>query len=291
MGLIVHGRFGAEMVLHDAVDSLRTGGWRVDVHVTWEQGDSERFAAEAVANGADVVVAAGGDGTLGEVVNGVFAAGPPSCAVGIVPLGTANDFATAFEIPTDDPLRAIDLIAVGKPRRIDVGRINGRYFINVASGGFGAEVTSQTPSGQKNLLGRISYLLTGLANMTSFEPQPVRLEGPGLSWEGSIYAIAVGNGRQAGGGFRVCPRARLDDGLLDVLVIPEGPRLEIFGLLDDLLLGGDSLPGQDRVLYHQLSSLRVETEHEIQFNLDGEPLCGHAFQFEVSPESLPFYLP
>ena len=260
--------------------------------MTWERGDAEHFAAEATGTGTEVVVAVGGDGTLHEVVNGVLAGESPSCAVGVVPLGTANDFATACGLPSADPLGALKRIAAGTPRRIDVGRIDGRYFINVASGGFGAEVTAQTPEERKHLLGRAAYLLTGLAHVKNIQPRPVCLVAPGLSWEGTMYALAVGNGRQAGGGFQVCPRARLDDGLLDVLVIPELPRLELFRLLNDLLLRqGLSLPSQEQIIYRQVSSLQVETEADLQFNLDGEPLRGRTFRFGVLPASLPFFLP
>lgn len=287
--LIVNGRFATDEGLHKAVDDLRSAGLGIDVRVTWEKGDAERFAARAMQEGIEAVVAAGGDGTLGEVVNGVFANGPPTCAIGIVPLGTANDFAGAFGLMSEDPYEALQLIARGTPRQIDVGRIDERYFINVASGGFGAEITTQTSRDAKSLLGRASYLLTGLAQIRNIEPHPVRLEGPGFSWEGPTYVLAIGNGRQAGGGFQVCPEARLDDGLLDLLVIPELPGLEILTLLDDLLRG--TLPSQDHVVYQRLTSLHVESKEEIQFNLDGEPHCGHTFQFEVQPASLPFFLP
>src|SRR5262249_53730094 len=132
--VIVHGKAAGNELLRSAVGQVRQRGHRVEVRVTWEPGDAVRFAAEAVAAGPDAVVAAGGDGTLNEVVNGVVAEGLPArCPVGVLPLGTANDFATACGIPADDLTAALLLAAEGTPTPIDLGRVNGRVFVNVAS--------------------------------------------------------------------------------------------------------------------------------------------------------------
>ncbi len=299
IGLVVNGRHAGHAGLHQAVEDVRAAGHEVVVRVTWEGGDAERYAAEVARAGADVVAAAGGDGTLHEVVNGVLAGGEAACAVGVIPLGTANDFAAAWGLAGTDPLTALYHITEGAPRPIDVGRIDGdvgrdggRWFINVASGGFGAEVTAQTPPERKHLLGRAAYLLTGLAHVKNIQALPVRLTAPDLTWEGALYALAVGNGRQAGGGFRVCPRARLDDGLLDVLVVPDLPPLDLFRLLDGLLRRPGAAPGdQEPVVYRQVPSLTVEAEAALQINLDGEPLRGRAFRFGIRPGALPFILP
>src|SRR5439155_12833525 len=179
-----------------------------------------------------------GDGTLQEVVQGVARAGLPArCAVGVVPLGTANDFAAGVDIPRGDPLAALDLIATTAPTPIDLGRVGDRCFLNVASGGFVTGVTAATPEGMKRLLGGVAYLLTGLVSWGSIEAKPVWLRGPDLAWDGNLYVLAVGNGRRAGGGFRVCDRARLDDGLFDVLVVSEMPFDQALSVLGDLLAG------------------------------------------------------
>ncbi len=159
--------------------------------------------AEAAQAGIDTIVAAGGDGTLHEVVNGMVAAATPTAsALGVLPLGTANDFATACGIPAGDPLNALMLIAEGTPTPIDVGRLGDRVFINVASGGFGTQVTVGTPSEIKRVLGAAAYFLTGLRYVTDLQAQHAQVVAPEFSWEGAFYALAVGNGRRAGGGFR-----------------------------------------------------------------------------------------
>src|SRR5262249_33602597 len=116
------------------------------------------------------------------------------------------------------------------------------------------------------------------------------LKAPTLTWEGSLYVLAVGNGRQAGGGFRLCDRAKLDDGLLDVLVIPEVPLEQVLGLLGELL-AGQTPEDSEHLLYYQVPWLAVEAPDGMQFNLAGEPLQGKSFRFEVLPRQIRCFLP
>ncbi len=144
--LVVNGKSAGDPALRAAVGEIRDRGYPLDIRVTWEGGDAARYAAEAAKGAYDVVVAAGGDGTVNEVVQGVLDVGSSSnIAVGILPYGTANDFATGCGIPKGNPLAALTLAAEGEPTPIDVGKVNERCFINVASGGFGAKVTAETP--------------------------------------------------------------------------------------------------------------------------------------------------
>ncbi len=270
--VIVNGRAADNPQLRTAVAQMRKRGHRVEVRVTWESGDARRFAAEAVLAGIATVVAAGGDGALHEVVNGVVDAGEPvHSAIGVLPLGTANDFATACGIPTADLIDAFELIAEGTPSPIDVGRLGKRVFINVASGGFGAQVTAETPQESKRMLGAVAYFLTGLRHVTDLQAQHAWLEAPEFAWEGAFYALAVGNGRSAGGGFQICPRALLNDGQLEVVVIPEMPRAHLFSLLGDLRRGTHLC--DVHTVYCRVPSLKIQSSEPLQVNLDGEPLC------------------
>jgi lipid kinase YegS len=288
--VIVNGRVAQDAQLRAAVAQVRERGHRVEVRVTWEAGDAQRFAAEAAEAGIPTIVAAGGDGTLHEVVNGVAWAGAyADCAIGILPLGTANDFASACGIPTADLLDALLLIAEGTPAPIDVGRLGERVFVNVASGGFGAQVTAETPPELKRLLGAVAYFLTGLRYVTDLQALQARVEAPEFRWEGDFYALAIGNGRQAGGGFHVCPWALLDDGLLDVLIIPAMPRAHLFTLLEDLRRGTHL--NNVHVVYRRLPSLKIESDQPLQVNLDGEPVHDTVFNFEQLPWRIPFHLP
>ena len=141
--LIVNGKAAADPTLRAAVSELRESGQAAEVRATWEGGDAGRFASEAVNDGVDVIIAAGGDGTVNEVAAGMLSVQVPSpSALAVVPYGTANDFATGIGIPKGDPLAALQLAATGDATPIDIGRVNGRIFVNVTSGGFGAEVTA-----------------------------------------------------------------------------------------------------------------------------------------------------
>jgi lipid kinase YegS len=289
--VIAHGKAAADELLRAAVLAVRERGHSVGVRVTWEAGDAARFAREAVRDGVETVVAAGGDGTLHDVLQGLVADGPQRrTALGVIPMGTANDFASAAGLPAGDPVGALEFIAGGRPTLIDVGRVNGRYFVNVASGGFVTEVTASTSDEMKTVLGGAAYLLKGLFSVGSIQARPARLNAPAWEWEGNLYVLAVGNGRQAGGGFKLFERAALDDGLLDVLLIPEVPLDQLLGLFT--LVTSGSLPeDHPHLTYRQVPRLAVEAPDGMRFNLDGEPYQGTSFRFEVVPRAVPFHLP
>jgi lipid kinase YegS len=290
--LVLHGgKVAANPQVREAVQLVRHWGHNVIVRVTWEAGDGREFAREAVHSGADTVVAAGGDGMLHEVVNGVASCGLPArTAVGVVPLGTANDFATAFGIPLGDPLAALQLIVEGQPRLIDLGLLNDYFFINVASGGSGTQITANTPNGVKSLLGSISYLFSGLITLPTLAPHKVEVTGPNWHWQGALLVLAVGNGKYAGGGIPLCSRAELDDGLLDVMIIPEVEFSDFVSLLADLMRLHLPKNGT-HFFYHQVPWLQVRAKEDFQINLDGEPIHGTEFHWSVQPRQLRFYLP
>src|SRR3546814_8323171 len=161
-------------------------------------------------------------------------------SMGLLPLGTANDFATPAGIP-DDALGALELVRTARPRVIDLLRLDagGRthWAANLASGGFGTQVTVETHDGLKKILGGLAYMVTGMAKVARIEPIAARMRGPDFAWEGNFIALGVGNGRQAGGGQALCPDALVDDGLLDVTVVPELSG-EVGGTLATLLKEG-----------------------------------------------------
>lgn len=153
----------------------------------------------------------------------------------------------------------------------------------------GTRVTVETPPELKQVLGAAAYFLTGLRLATDLQALHARVVAPEWAWEDAFYALAVGNGRQAGGGFQICPRALLDDGLLDVFIIPEIPRAQLLALLRDLRRGTHS--DYAHVIYRQVPELTIESDEQLQVNLDGEPVCGNAFCFQTVPRRIAFYLP
>jgi len=290
MRVIINGKAAADRQLRSAISEIREQGYRVEVRITWEAGDAERFAAEATREDVEVVVAAGGDGTINEVACGVLSADTPSeTAVAVIPYGTANDFATGIGVLKGDPLSALQLAAQGAVTPIDVGRVNDRIFVNVASGGFGAEVTANTPPKLKKALGGAAYSLMGVVTAAKMNPYECRFELPDCTThEGALLLMAVGNGRQCGGGYQVAPEACLNDGLLDVVVVHDAEVQQFGAVLNELL---DMTNAANRfVTYKQVSSFSLESSRDLQLNLDGEPYRDTRFQFEVIPQSLPFIL-
>lgn len=289
--VVANERAIADPLLGEAVDALVERGHRIEVRQIEGAGAAPRLAAEGVAAGFESIVAAGGDGTLNEVVNGVAQSGKwAECAVGVLPFGTANDFATACRIPLNEPLVALSLIAEGPIRPIDVGRVNQTLFINVASAGACAEITTETNPDAKKLLGGFAYFLTGLASVTNLCAKSVTVRAPGFEWSGAALAITVANGRQAGGGFRVAPNAVLDDGLLEGMIIPEVPLDQFLALIGDF-----SRLDQEADFSH-LQQFRgpwveIEAPDGLQVNADGEPLSGTRFRFETTETRLRFHLP
>jgi diacylglycerol kinase (ATP) len=163
------------------VNWVREKGHHVEPHVTFETGEALAIAAAAAKRGVDVVAAAGGDGTVNEVVNGLDGFDVP---LGISPLGTANDFARQVGIPADAD-HAMDVILQRKPRRLDTGSLNGRRFLNVSTGGVGAEATAETPPEMKESLGPLAYAISGMRKLADFHPQYARFAGDGFEYEGS----------------------------------------------------------------------------------------------------------
>lgn len=295
--LVLNGKAAADETIRDAVSAMRSRGHDIEVRVTWEAGDAQRFAHKAARAGCRTVIAAGGDGTLNECVHGLLEAreglavgeNGSTCALGVLPFGTANDFAAGCGIPTE-PLAALELALETKPTPIDIGRVNERLFLNCATGGYGAQVTAETAPEMKKLLGGFAYFVTGLASMTSLAPRRVSLVAPELSWEGDILGLIVANGRQSGGGMKVAPHSYLNDGLLDLLVIPDAPLADFLSLIGELTRLG-APDDFEQLIHRQIPWVEIKAPEGLHMNIDGEPLDGEAFRFEAVQRVLPCHLP
>lgn len=201
ISLILHKETSSNQQLQEAMGYVWSQGHTVQELLSYGPDDPVRLAAEAAEKGFDAVVAVGGDGTLNQVINGVFQSkNAKLLGVGIVPFGTANDFATECHIP-ENPVDALQIIAKVQAVPLDVGKVTDRVFINIASCGFPAEITAEAPSKMKQIFSKFAYFLTGLAKATSVSAKQGRLTGPDFEWQGKFLALSVCNGRQAGGGF------------------------------------------------------------------------------------------
>ncbi|MEP6992861.1 MAG: YegS/Rv2252/BmrU family lipid kinase [bacterium] len=270
---VVHGARADRQDLRQTVSWVRDRGHAVEVRVTWDAGDAAAHAAEAADRGTDVVVACGGDGTLNEVVNGLDGRDVP---LGVIPLGTANDFARQTGIP-EEADHAMDVILRRNPVRIDTASMNGRRFLNVSTGGVGAEATQETPADAKASLGPLAYAITAVRKFAEDKVRHASFTSDGFGLDVEFLAFAVGSARVTGGGTMMTPGASVTDGLLDLCVI-EAMSRGAFARLSLAVKRGEhrGLPG---VHYAQLPWLTVVGQELLSINLDGEGVeaqtCGY----------------
>ena len=269
--------------LHEAIST--------DPAVTlWEttpERPARELAAAALREGARLIVAAGGDGTINEVVNGL-AGNFAQARLGILPLGTGNDLARTLALPTDVQ-EAFRLLTSGPVRTLDVIRVKTAggtvYGLNVAAGGFTGQVNEVMTDELKATWGPLAYLLGAvsvLPNLTDYETF--------ITWDGGpeerIAALnsIVANGRTAAGGFMVAPTANPEDGLLDVVIVQSGSLVDLAGVAARLLVG--NYVDSDLVLHRRVRRLRVAARPGMWFNVDGELLTKDPVTFSVLPQAL-----
>jgi YegS/Rv2252/BmrU family lipid kinase len=248
---------------------------------------------QAYANDVTRVVSIGGDGTNHVVVNALvdlhkrFPDKPP-LIYGNVPIGTGRDWARGIGIPTESHQASIEWIAKAKPRSIDLGVVssNGKqeYFLNIASAGMGGEVASRVNNARVRR--PWTFLQATVATILNYKPQPVQIILDGKAWyDDRAYAIVVANGKFFGHGMKIAPDALYDDGLFNVLVIDDAPRVTILGALRRVYNGSHMT---HPVVHHALAK-KVEVHSptgETGMELDGEYTAGQDITFEVAPAAL-----
>ena len=251
-------------------------------------GDAHR-AAEEWSGGLLIVV--GGDGTVNEVVNGLGKAGfPKDVTLAVLPMGTGNDLAGTLAIP-DDIEEAEEAIRKNRVRTFDVARVRSegvgeRFFINVASGGYGAETSGLADEEMKSRWGKLAYFRASLEKAREFEVREVRVTLDGEERMLRAVNVAVGNCRYAGGGWLAAPKANPEDGLLDLVIIEDIGLKEALALAPAALAKSDYL-GKEGVFSARARKIRVETEPGgLEFTADGELIGDEPAEFEVIPHTL-----
>src|SRR4051812_17804853 len=210
-----------------------------EIRLTNKPGSAMRFAKTALKKGRETVVAAGGDGTLNEVLNGI-GEDVARVRVGLIPLGTGNDFARSIGLPTELDA-ALDTIRAGATRQVDLVRVTSdevRYFVNVSAGGFSGLVNEKLTPEMKKTWGPLAYLRSAAAALPD-----LRAYRTTLAFDNSeslmldLYNVVVANGRYVAGGRSIAPEASIDDGLLDIILIPERPAAEPALVVAQIALG------------------------------------------------------
>lgn len=280
IALIIHGARADRPDVRHLISWVRDKGHFVEPKVTFEAGEAAAFAADAARRGVDVVAAAGGDGTLNEVVNGLDGYDVP---LGIIPLGTANDFARQAGIPADAD-HAMDVILQRKPRRLDTASLNGRRFLNVSAGGVGAEATADTPAEVKESLGPMAYAISGMRKFADLRSSYAKFTGDGFSYEGEFLMFAVGLTRSTGGGTMVTPMASATDGLLDLCIV-EGMGRRDFARTVLKVKRGEHV-GEEGVRYAQVRWVTIEGRVPMAVNVDGEMSNAQRLTYRARPRDL-----
>lgn len=280
------GRAGRRMRRIEAI--LETSKLAIEVTPSRDVGDLEACVREVVAAGADKLVVAGGDGSIHEAVNGIMAANG-AAKLGVIPVGTGNDFAKACSIPLDWQLAGQQLAQRLRDRtllrRVDLGRMNSRYFANGAGIGFDAEVTRVARS-IRWPLGDVVYLLAVLRCLVDGIATPqLSISGDGCSWAGPLTLANISNGPWVGGMFHIAPMADNADGHFDLLLAEPVSRRRILALLP-LLRSGRHLD-EPEIHHHAVGRLRVSSAAPVASHLDGEVQpFDTEFQIDILPASL-----
>ncbi len=287
-----HGRAGR--IWPDVAARMRELGLRFDAQTTSGPGEATRFAAEAQRAGYTSVVAMGGDGTVNEVVNGLFQDGQPSARLGVLSSGTGSDFVRSLGIG-----RGVDGVTAltGGARRIDVGAIhslNGdhqRYFVNAGDVGLGAEAADRVNRGSKRLGGFVSFLVGAISTIATYKCKEVQfsIDGGPTSCQ-RLALIVVANGRCFAGGMQVAPGAELDDGLFDVVWLAEGSRPVLIGQVLPSVYAGRHL-GHPLIRHTRASRVAITPDATARVELDGEVVGSGPVEFRIVPLALDVLAP
>lgn len=246
----------------------------------------ERLAGEAAAEGCRTIVAAGGDGTINGILNGL-AGHLSQVRLGILPLGTGNDFARSIHLPTD-PEHALAVLLEGRSKRIDLIRVTtpsvSRLFLNVSAGGFSTKV-SEFACDMKDTWGPLCYarsFVGALPELNDYHTRIVLDDNEEITTP--AYSVIVANARFVAGGLPIAPEAELDDGLADVLILPVATLRELATLAPATMLGRHL--DDERIIFRRARKVTVESQPPMAFNADGELLPAEPVTFQVLPGAL-----
>ena len=257
----------------------------------WVETEGSEDAKEAAGELHDgLLIVVGGDGTINDVVNGLGNAGfPEGVTLALLPAGTGNDLAATLAVP-ENPGEAEGVIRHNRVRSLDVARVRSdgvgeRFFVNVATGGLGAEISDANDEDFKSKWGKLSYLRASLEVARDFDVRELMLYLDGEERRVRAVNMAIGNCRYAGGGWPAAPRANPEDGLLDVVVIEDLGLQEILALAPSALAKSDYLD-KDGVYFKRAREVRVETQPGLEFTVDGEVIGDDPAEFVVIPRAL-----
>lgn len=253
-------------MLPDVLIKLEKAGYETSAYATEREGDATLEAERALKQKYDILIVAGGDGTLNEVVNGI-AEQPNRPKLGVIPMGTVNDFGRALHLP-NDIMGALDVIIEGHSTKVDIGKMNSRYFINLAAGGQLTQVSYETPSKLKSIVGSFAYYIKGFEMLPQMKAVDLRIEYDDKVFQGEALLFLLGLTNSMAGFEKLVPDAKLDDGYY-TLIIVEKANLAELGHIMTLASRGEHTK-HPKVIYEKAKSINISSYTEMQLNVDGE---------------------
>ena len=253
-------------MLPDVLIKLEKAGYETSAYATEREGDATLEAERALKQQYDILIVAGGDGTLNEVVNGI-AEQPNRPKLGAIPMGTVNDFGRALHLP-NDIMGALDVIIEGHSTKVDIGKMNSRYFINLAAGGQLTQVSYETPSKLKSIVGSFAYYIKGFEMLPQMKAVDLRIEYDDKVFQGEALLFLLGLTNSMAGFEKLVPDAKLDDGYY-TLIIVEKANLAELGHIMTLASRGEHTK-HPKVIYEKAKSINISSYTEMQLNVDGE---------------------
>ncbi len=272
----------------DRVANLwRDHGWQVEIAATTAPGDATRRAQQAAEAGYNAVVAAGGDGTANEVMNGLVGT---STALGVLPLGTVNIWAREMGLSMD-MLKAAASLTESKLARIDVGMAGNRYFLLMAGIGFDAAVTATVNTQEKKRLGAIAYIKQAVQIAWNFRGTRPKLKIDGKRVRGKILMVTIGNSQLYGGVVKFTAHATIDDGLLDICVIKGDGMLSAPRRLISIFARHYNRDPQVKYYRGKQIEIRGRRGKQLPIQVDGDYLGQTPMTFQIVPNSLSILVP
>ncbi|WP_307323735.1 diacylglycerol kinase [Evansella vedderi] len=260
------GREQVKKQLPYILEQLEKVGYEASTHATTGKDCAKKASKLACEREFDLIIAAGGDGTINEVINGM-AEQHNRPTLGIIPAGTTNDFARALNIPRDIQ-EACKVLCNGRMKYIDVGKVGSQYFINIAAAGTLTELTYEVPSKLKTMIGQMAYYVKGFEKLPRIRPSEVTIEYDGKLFEGEIMLFLVSNTNSVGGFEKLAPNAHINDGLFDLVILKKTNLADVVRIVSAALRGEHI--HDERIIYVQASRIKIHTKDELQLNLDGE---------------------
>ncbi len=255
----------------DILNVLEQAGYEASAYRTTAKKKSALKEARRVAQeGFDLVVAAGGDGTINEVINGI-ADLETRPEMAIIPAGTTNDYARALKIPRDDVVEAAKVVLKKQKLDVDIGQAGEHYFINIAGGGSMTELTYEVPSANKSILGYLAYLVKGAEMLPRINPIDMHIEYDEGVFDGKATMFLIGLTNSIGGMEQIAPNSVIGDGTFSLIIVKETNLRDLVHLITLVLNGGRHVDNP-KVIYTKTKEITVKAndDNRIMINLDGE---------------------